>query len=99
MHSAVLIPEGKTDARWLQLMVTALELNPDGISDEAFSFAHEVGVIQTKDARVVDVFRHLNVIHPSLTCDVEGDAAGDRKSVVSGKGVSVRVAHGGCRLI
>src|SRR3546814_2637890 len=40
MHSAVLIPEGKTDARWLQLMVKALELNPDGISDEAFSFAH-----------------------------------------------------------
>src|SRR3546814_14556088 len=77
MHSAVLIPEGKTDARWLQLMVKALELNPDGISDEAFSFAHEVGVIPTKDARVVDVFRHLNVIHPSLTCAVDGDAAGN----------------------
>src|SRR3546814_2565983 len=80
MHSAVLIPEGKTDARWLQLMVKALELNPDGISDEAFSFAHEVGVIPTKDARVVDVFRHLNVIHPSLTCAVDGDAAGNDRS-------------------
>src|SRR3546814_20752983 len=55
----------------------ALELNPDGISDEAFSFAHEVGVSPTKDARVVDVFRHLNVIHPSLTCAVDGDAAGN----------------------
>src|SRR3546814_15204101 len=41
MHSAVLIPEGTTDARWLQLMVKALELNPDGLSDEAFSFPHE----------------------------------------------------------
>src|SRR3546814_19097888 len=58
-------------------MVKALELNPDVISDEAFSFAHEGGVSPTKDARVVDVFRHLNVIHPSLTCAVDGDAAGN----------------------
>lgn len=77
MHSAVMIPEGKTDARWLQLMVKALELNPEGLPDEALSFAHEVGVIPTKDARVADVFHHLNVIHPSLTCVVDGDGAGN----------------------
>src|SRR3546814_15060324 len=51
MHSAVLIPEGKTEARWPPLMVTALELNPDDISDQAFSFAHEDGVAPTKDRR------------------------------------------------
>jgi putative ATP-dependent endonuclease of OLD family len=77
MHSAVLIPEGKTDARWLQLMVKALELRPDELPDEALSFAHEVGVIPTKDARVADVFKHLNVIHPALTCAVDGDQAGN----------------------
>lgn len=76
MHAAVLIPEGKLDARWLQLMVKALELNPDGISDEALAFAHEVGVIPTKDARISDVFTHLNTIHPSLTCVVDGDVTG-----------------------
>jgi putative ATP-dependent endonuclease of OLD family len=77
MHAAVLIPEGKTDARWLQLMVKALELNPDGLPEEALSFAHEVGVIPTKDARVADVFQHLAAIHPALTCAVDGDAAGN----------------------
>lgn len=77
MHAAVLIPEGKTDAGWLQLMVKALELNPDGIADEALTFAHDVGIIPTKDSRIADVFTHLNTIHPSLTCIVDGDGAGN----------------------
>ena len=58
-------------------MVKALELSPDGLPDEALSFAHEVGVIPTKDARVADVFQYLNVIHPSVTCSVDGDQAGN----------------------
>jgi predicted ATPase len=76
MHPAVFVPEGKTDAGWLQLMVKALELNSDGLTDEALAFAHEGGVIPTKDARVADVYEHLRTIHPSLTCIVDGDQAG-----------------------
>ena len=32
--------------------------------------------ILTKDARVADTFRHLQGVHPSITCLVDGDQAG-----------------------
>ncbi len=77
MHPSVVIPEGKTDARWLQHLVKVLELNSEGLQDSALSFAHEVGVVPTKDARIADVYGHLSSIHPSLLCVVDGDQAGN----------------------
>jgi putative ATP-dependent endonuclease of OLD family len=40
MHPSILIPEGKTDANWLRLLVKALELNPIKDEEAALTFAH-----------------------------------------------------------
>jgi len=77
MHPSILIPEGKTDANWLRLMVKTLELNPKEIDELAINFAHEVGIIPTKDARAKEVFEHLRSVHPALFCLFDGDAAGN----------------------
>jgi energy-coupling factor transporter ATP-binding protein EcfA2 len=77
MHPSLLIPEGKTDANWLRLLVKTLELNPSDVDEDALSFAHEVGIIPTKDARVTEVFEHLRQIHPAPFCLFDGDATGN----------------------
>jgi putative ATP-dependent endonuclease of OLD family len=77
MHPSILIPEGKTDANWLRLLVKALVLNPSEIDELALAFAHEVGIIPTKDARATEVFEHLRPIHPALFCLFDGDTAGN----------------------
>ena len=76
MHSCVLIPEGKRDANWLRLFVKALELRATGEDEIGLSFAHEVGVVPTKDARAAEVFQHLRAIHSTLFCLFDGDQAG-----------------------
>jgi hypothetical protein len=76
MNPHVLIPEGKTDASWFRLLVKCLELRPSEARDPGLAFAHEVGVIPTPDARIADVYGHMNSIHPSALCLVDGDAAG-----------------------
>lgn len=76
MHPTILIPEGKTDANWLRLLVKALELNPIEIDEQALRFAHEVGLIPTKDARATEVFKYLQPIHPLAFCLFDGDTAG-----------------------
>jgi putative ATP-dependent endonuclease of OLD family len=77
MHPSIVIPEGKTDANWLRLMLRVLELNPQGVDDSALAFAHEIGVIPTKDARAKEVFEHLRLINPLVFCLFDGDVAGD----------------------
>lgn len=77
MHPTVLIPEGKTDANWLRLFVKCIELKVGNGNEELSRFAHEVGVVPTKDARIVDVYNHLREVHPSLLCLMDGDQAGD----------------------
>jgi hypothetical protein len=78
MHSALLIPEGKTDASWLRLLVKCFELSHAVDGAPGLSFVHEVGTIPTKDARVREVFEHLRSIHPLLVCLFDGDSEGDR---------------------
>lgn len=73
MNPAVIIPEGKTDAGWLRLLARIADLT-DG--DSEVCFTHEVGVIPTKDARIIDVYTDLVSVHPNLTCLVDGDRAG-----------------------
>lgn len=77
MHPSVLVPEGKTDAGWLKLLVKVLDLDPPLSNEAAVGFGHEVGVVPTKDARIKDVFEHLSSIHPSVFCLADGDAAGN----------------------
>lgn len=76
MHPAVLIPEGKTDASWLRLFGRIADLTEPPDATENATFTHEVGVIPTKDARIMDTYRELVNVHPALTCLVDGDQAG-----------------------
>ncbi|MFW6039365.1 MAG: ATP-dependent nuclease, partial [bacterium] len=76
MHPRVLVPEGRLDAAWLRQLVKALELGSSDHSDPGLSFAHEVGVVPTADARVREVYEHLRDIHPSVFCLFDGDQQG-----------------------
>ncbi len=76
MHPSILIPEGKTDANWFRLLLKALELSPSESEEPALAFAHEVGVVPTKDARAAEVYQYLQSIHPALFCLFDGDQAG-----------------------
>jgi putative ATP-dependent endonuclease of the OLD family len=69
MHPCVLVPEGKTDANWLRLLALIADLSHSGgVSARNPTFTHEVGVVPTKDARVAEVFQHLNAVHPNVAC-------------------------------
>ena len=76
MHPAILIPEGKTDASWLRLLARVADLTETDADVDRSAFTHDVGVIPTKDARVVDTYTELARAHPTITCLVDGDAAG-----------------------
>jgi hypothetical protein len=76
MHTTVLIPEGRTDAGWLELFVKCVELGNDANADSALRFANDVGVIPTKDSRCAEVFEHLRGVHPRLACLFDGDPGG-----------------------
>lgn len=76
MHPAVLIPEGKTDAGWMRLFCRIGDLTEPADAADITTFTHEVGVIPTKDARILTTYQHLVNVHPSLTCLVDGDQAG-----------------------
>ena len=77
MHQTVIVPEGKTDARWLRLFVKTLELSGDAANEGALRFASEVGIIPTHDARCSEVFSHLQGIHPNVVCLFDGDVSGN----------------------
>lgn len=76
MHSAVVVPEGKLDAAWMRQLVKSLELGSTDHSEPGLSFAHEVGVVPTADARALEVYEHLRGIHPLVSCLFDGDQAG-----------------------
>jgi len=74
MHRHVLVPEGKFDAIWCVLLSRICDVNSTA---DPVDFTHEVGVVPTRDAKVVDTFKLLSAVHPCVVCLVDGDAAGD----------------------
>jgi putative ATP-dependent endonuclease of the OLD family len=79
MHSHILIPEGKTDVAWLQLLAKIADLTVDASSTTVLQhFTHEVGIVPTKDAAVVGVFEQIAAVHPSVAVLVDGDTAGNQ---------------------
>jgi predicted ATPase len=84
LHPAVLVPEGKFDASWLRLFGRIADLTELPADPQGTTFTHEVGVIPTKDARINETYRDLAIVHPMITCLVDGDAAGnDYKAALS----------------
>jgi len=76
MHQRVIVPEGKLDARWLRLFARLADISANTLVANAVNFTHEVGVIPTRDAQVVQTFGLLQTVHPSIMCLVDGDAQG-----------------------
>ena len=52
MHPAILIPE-EANASWLRLLARVADLTETDADVDRSAFTHDVGVIPTKDARVV----------------------------------------------
>jgi energy-coupling factor transporter ATP-binding protein EcfA2 len=77
MHPRVLVPEGKLDARWFRLLARLADLAGSEAAQSDGAFTHEIGVVPTKDAKVVETFKLLRAVHPSVVCLVDGDDAGD----------------------
>src|SRR5690606_23039417 len=81
----VLIPEGKFDASWLRLFGRIADLTELPADPQGATFTHEVGVIPTKDARINEAYRDLALVHPTLSCLVDGDQSGnDYRNALSG---------------
>jgi energy-coupling factor transporter ATP-binding protein EcfA2 len=76
MHDVVLIPEGRTDYDWLELLVRAVDVGQGWKSDAESNFGAYIGVVPTQDAAVVNTFEFLSPLHPMVVALVDGDAAG-----------------------
>ena len=76
MSEFVLVPEGKLDFDWLNLLMRAVEL--DQQSDETCLFGVRIGLIPTSDARMRETCEALSKAHPHVSGLVDGDADGDR---------------------
>ncbi len=88
MHPAVLLTEGKLDASWLRLFGRIADLTELAGEPEGATFTHEVGVIPSKDARIQETYRDIAIVHPAVTCLVDGDGAGDNyKRALGGNAV------------
>jgi len=80
MHECVLIPEGVSDVAWLEALQTALELHQgwEDAGDNAPLLSSFVGVVPTIDAKIVDTFALVSVVHarPCILLDGDNDGHG-----------------------
>jgi len=74
MCDRVLVPEGRYDFEWLDLLLRVIELGDGG--EINCSFGSHVGVIPTHDSSVEVTCASLSSAHPHLIALVDGDAAG-----------------------
>lgn len=78
MHTAVLVPEGRSDHLLLKTVLRPLMLRQGWGGEHAHSFGLEVGVVPTEDAKVVETASDLLRVHPRVCCLVDGDDEGHR---------------------
>jgi len=76
MHDVVLIPEGRIDHDWLQLLLRAVDVGQGWAGADAANFGAHVGVVPTSDAAVVKTVEALSKLHPRIAVLVDGDAPG-----------------------
>lgn len=74
MNDHVLVPEGRFDFDWLDLLLRVVELGDGG--EIACSFGSCVGVVPTHDSCVETTCAALGQAHPNIVALVDGDAAG-----------------------
>jgi putative ATP-dependent endonuclease of OLD family len=76
MSEFVLVPEGRLDFDWLDLLMRIVDL--DEASQERCDFGVRVGIIPTSDAKVRETCEVLSKAHPQICALVDGDADGER---------------------
>jgi putative ATP-dependent endonuclease of OLD family len=76
MHDAVLVPEGRTDQEWLNLLVRAVDLAQGWTEATESRFGAYVGLIPTHDAAVQATVAALTRLHPRVCALVDGDPTG-----------------------
>ena len=86
MSKFVLVPEGRLDFDWLDLLMRIVDLDHD--SDATCLFGVRVGVIPTSDAKVKETCEVLSKAHPQICALVDGDGDGER--------ISRRATRPGC---
>jgi len=74
MNEYVLVPEGKSDFDWLNLLVRAVELERQPTN--ACLFGVQVGVVPTHDAKIKEACEVLSKSHQQIMALVDGDANG-----------------------
>lgn len=74
MSDRVLIPEGRFDFEWLDLLLRVVELGEGG--EIACAFGSHVGVVPTHDSCVEITCAALRKAHPNIVALVDGDGAG-----------------------
>jgi putative ATP-dependent endonuclease of OLD family len=74
MSDQVLVPEGRFDFEWLDLLLRVVELGGGG--EVNCSFGSHVGVIPTHDSSVEVTCASLSQAHSTILALVDGDAAG-----------------------
>ncbi len=74
MSEIVLVPEGKLDFDWLNLLMRAVELDND--SEKPCLFGVRVGLVPTSDSRIRETCEVLSTAHPRVCALVDGDSAG-----------------------
>jgi hypothetical protein len=74
MNDRVLVPEGRFDYEWIDLLLRVVELGDGG--EIACSFGNCVGVVPTHDACVEGTCEALRQAHPNIVALVDGDDTG-----------------------
>lgn len=74
MGDRVLVPEGRFDFEWLELLLRVVELGDGG--EIACSFGSRMGVVPTHDSCVEATCAALGKAHPNIFALVDGDPAG-----------------------
>jgi predicted ATPase len=76
MHDAVLVPEGRIDHAWLNLLLRAVDLKQGWTEADESRFGAHVGLVPTHDGAVVATVAALRPLHPRASAVVDGDTAG-----------------------
>jgi putative ATP-dependent endonuclease of the OLD family len=76
MTEFVLVPEGKLDFDWLNLLMRTVELECQ--SADICLFGTRVGLIPTSEAKITETCEALSKAHPHVYALVDGDGDGGR---------------------
>jgi putative ATP-dependent endonuclease of OLD family len=76
MHERLLIPEGKGDYNWLNLLTKGIEIDYDYSKENSIQFSGSIGIFPTDSASVEKIFELLSKAHSNVFCLVDGDKAG-----------------------